>query len=221
MTTVLVVAAHPDDEVLGSGGALRRHVIDGDSVHVVITSEGATSRYADTMTSELAAAAHKSAEIIGFESLRLLSLPDQRLDAIPLIEVTQRIEELVQDVRPDVVYTHSPVDVNADHGVVARATWTACRPFAAPFVTQFLAFETPSSTEWAWPGVETTFVPQVFVDIQDTLETKLDAMTCYEVELRPYPHPRSIEALRERAAYWGSKSGFVAAEPFALLRWRV
>lgn len=218
MNRVLVVAAHPDDELLGSGGTLVKHVDGGDEVHAVVMSEGASSRYDGDMDAELASAADRSAAVLGLSSISLWQLPDQRLDTLPLIEVTQRVEEVVQELRPDFVYTHWPHDVNSDHGVVARATWTACRPYSAPFLRRLAAFETPSSSEWAWPLPETGFRPQLYVDVSETIEVKLKAISCYESELRDYPHPRSVQALRERAAYWGSHVGVAAAEAFMVLR---
>jgi len=215
---VLVVAAHPDDEVLGAGATLARHVDRGDEVHACVLSEGATSRYEDDMVSELVQCGKRAAEVIGLRSLRFEQLPDQRLDLLPLIEVTQAVEDLVDAVRPDVVYTHFPWDVNSDHAVVARCVWTACRPYRFPFVRMLAAFETPSSTEWALPGEHRRFEPQRFVDVSATLSRKLDAMRCYHSELRAYPHPRSLRALQERAAYWGSVVGLAAAEPFLVLR---
>jgi len=213
-----VVAAHPDDEVLGAGATLARHVDRGDEVHACVLSEGATSRYEDDMVSELVQCGKRAAEVIGLRSLRFEQLPDQRLDLLPLIEVTQAVEDLVDAVRPDVVYTHFPWDVNSDHAVVARCVWTACRPYRFPFVRMLAAFETPSSTEWALPGEHRRFEPQRFVDVSATLSRKLDAMRCYHSELRAYPHPRSLRALQERAAYWGSVVGLAAAEPFLVLR---
>jgi LmbE family N-acetylglucosaminyl deacetylase len=145
-------------------------------------------------------------------------LPDQRLDTVPLIELTQQLEAVLDDIDPGIVYTHFPEDVNADHGVVARCAWTACRPYRRPQVRRFALFETPSSTEWAWPLPGTRLQPNLFVDITDTLEIKIAAMECYQTELREYPHPRSGRALRERAAYWGSHVGRLAAEPFQVIR---
>ena len=216
--TVLVLAAHPDDEILGAGGTLAAHVCAGEAVHAVIVSEGAGSRYGDGMDAKLAQQAHRAAAAIGFASLRLEALPDQRLDTVPLIDVTQRLSTIIQEVRPDTVYTHFPEDVNEDHRVVARAAWTACRPYQAPFVRRFLVFETPSSTERSWPWGDTAFKPNHFVDITHTIDVKVRAMACYESELRDYPHPRSERALRERAAYWGSHVARAAAEPFLVLR---
>ncbi len=215
---VMVVAAHPDDEILGAGATLARHASVGDQVHACVLAEGATSRYDDQMVDTLHECGKRAGDLIGFSSVRFDHLPDQRLDTLPLIEVTQRIEELVDTVRPEVIYTHFPWDVNSDHAVVAKCLWTACRPYRFPFVRCIAAFETPSSTEWAIPSEQHRFQPNRFVDVSSTLDLKLDAMRCYSTEIRPYPHPRSLRALQERAAYWGSVSGFAMAEPFMVLR---
>jgi LmbE family N-acetylglucosaminyl deacetylase len=215
---VLVVAAHPDDEILGAGATLAGHVDRGDDVHACILAEGATSRYEDAMVESLHEAGKRAGEVIGFSSVVFDQLPDQRLDTLPLITVTQRVEELVDALRPEVVYTHFPWDVNSDHGVVAQCVWTAIRPFRFPFVKCIAAFETPSSTEWAIPSPMHRFQPNRFVDVTATVERKLEAMACYRSELRDYPHPRSLRALRERAGYWGSVAGAEAVEPFMVLR---
>ncbi|MGH3166203.1 MAG: PIG-L deacetylase family protein [Trebonia sp.] len=215
---VVVIAAHPDDELLGAGGTLIRHVRDGDETHAIIVADGAGSRYPAELASTLEKQARRAAEIIGFASLRFLSLPDQRLDTVPLIALTQTLESVLGDIAPDTVYTHFPEDVNADHRLVAKCAWTACRPYAQTGVRRFAVFETPSSTEWAWPITGTEFRPSLYVDVSDTLPAKIEAMECYETELRDYPHPRSSRALRERAAYWGSHVGRLAAEPFMMLR---
>lgn len=215
---VVVIAAHPDDEILGVGGTLAAHVGDGDDVHAVIVSEGATSRYDEGTAAALRKSADRAAERLGLASLSFEGLADQRLDALPLLEVTQRIEDVLDGLRPHVVCTHFPGDVNADHGVVSRAAWTACRPYRQPQLRRFAVYETPSSTEWAWPVGDSTLAPNLFVDVTGTLDAKLAAIECYETELRDYPHPRSRRALAERAAYWGSRVGRAYAEPFRILR---
>ncbi|MFD8305493.1 PIG-L deacetylase family protein [Streptomyces sp. NPDC059690] len=217
MNTVLVLAAHPDDELLGAGATLARHVGDGDLVHAVVLTEGASSRYREGLAEDLVKSAHRAAQLLGLASLQLWPLPDQRLDTLPLIDVVQRVEAVVDALRPDVVYTHFPGDVNTDHGVVARAAWTACRPYVLPGLRRFAVFETPSSTEWGW-SADSPFTPSLYVDVSATLDIKIEAMSCYETELRDEPHPRSLRALRERAAYWGSRVGRSAAEPFQVLR---
>jgi LmbE family N-acetylglucosaminyl deacetylase len=213
---VVVLAAHPDDEILGAGATLAGHARVGDVVHAVIVSEGASSRYEPEMKKGLEDAAARAASKIGFASVSFERFPDQRLDTVPLVDIVQRIEALLDPIDPHVVYTHFPGDVNADHGLVARAVWTACRPYRFPRVRRFITFETPSSTEWGWPS--DVFRPNLFVNVAATLDVKISAMQCYESELRPYPHPRSEQALRERAAYWGSVVGRSAAEAFMLLR---
>ena len=218
MSRVLVIGAHPDDEILGAGGTLAQHVRDGDEVHAVVVADGATSRYSDEMVSVLAESAERAAKTMGFASLRLEGLPDQRLDTLPAVEINQRLESVVADLRPQLVYTHFPGDVNTDHGIVARAAWVACRPYVAPYLVRFAVFETSSSTEWAWPYDGVQFAPNLFVDITETLDQKLAALESYQSELRPYPHPRSDRAIRERAAVWGSKVGRLAVEPFQVLR---
>ena len=215
---VVVVAAHPDDEVLGAGGTLARHVRDGDQVHAVVVADGARSRYQEEMVARLRDGGRAAAGHIGFESVRFEDFPDQRLEQVPLIELTQRLEAILADLQPHVVYTHFRGDVNADHAAVAAATWTACRPYRMPQLRLVAAFETPSSTEWSSVADGAAFRPTLFVDVSATLDCKLAAMACYHSELRDYPHPRSIRALRERAAYWGSLTGLPAAEPFLVLR---
>lgn len=215
---VVVIAAHPDDEVLGPGGTLATHVRAGDQVHAVVLSEGATSRYRDGMAETLRKSGQRSAERLGLSSIAFEDLPDQRLDTLPLISITQRIEAFLERLRPELVYTHFPGDVNTDHQVVARAAWVACRPYRLPGLRGFAVFETPSSTEWAWPFGDSALAPNLYVDITATIDAKLAAMECYDSELREYPHPRSRRALIERAAYWGSQVGKRYAEPFRVLR---
>jgi LmbE family N-acetylglucosaminyl deacetylase len=215
---VVVFAAHPDDEILGGGGTLALHARAGADVHAVVVADGATSRYDDGMAEVLHKSGRRAAEEIGFASIHFMNLPDQRLDTLPLVDVTQQFEGILEEIDPTILYTHFPGDVNADHGVIARAAWTACRPYRLPSLHRFVVFETPSSTEWAGPGSGASFEPNLYVDITETLDAKLAAIECYESELRDYPHPRSTRALRERAAYWGSTVGLTFAEPFRVLR---
>jgi LmbE family N-acetylglucosaminyl deacetylase len=156
------------------------------------------------------------------ERLVLVGLPDQRLDTLSLLDVIAPIEQCVRDLRPDVVLTHFAGDVNEDHRLVARATMVATRPVADCSVKRVCAFEIPSSTDWAPPIPGSVFTPNLYVDITETLETKLTAMKAYadtfHSEVRPYPHPRSMEALSAYAQRHGVASGLLAAEPFMLLR---
>jgi LmbE family N-acetylglucosaminyl deacetylase len=221
---VLVIAAHPDDEVLGCGGTAARLAQEGQEVHCAILGEGMTSRHAqrnDADRGQLIALdqqARAAAVKLGIENLTLHQLPDNRLDTVPLLEVVKLVEGLVHQLKPEVIYTHHSGDLNIDHGIIHRAVLTATRPVSGRSVREIYAFEVPSSTEWAFQRIEPAFRPNVFVDITRTLEMKISAMNCYESEARKFPHPRSPEALRAIAMRWGSVCGCAAAEAFELIR---
>ena len=215
---VLVIAAHPDDELLGLGATVARHAEDGDEVTAVIVSEGATSRYEEGAAGTLRDAARAAARTLGVGDLRFLGMRDQYLDAGPILEVTRPIEKVVSEVRPEVVYTHHWGDLNRDHRVVSEAAMVACRPVGDGAPRRLYCFETPSSSEWSSTDVSLAFVPNVFVDATGTIEKKLAAMACYATEVRPAPHPRALESLRARAQYWGQIVGKAYAEAFVLVR---
>jgi N-acetylglucosamine malate deacetylase 1 len=221
---ILVIAAHPDDEVLGCGATAARLVMEGHDVQFAILGEGMTSRHGDrseadaNQLSTLHQHAHAAAAKLGVKSVTLHKLPDNRLDTVPLLDVVKIVEELVERLKPEVIYTHHGGDLNVDHGVIHRAVLTATRPVAGQPVQQIYAFEVPSSTEWAFQRLEPTFRPNVFADVTRTLEAKIAAMECYESEARKFPHPRSPEALRAIAMRWGSVAGCGAAEAFELVR---
>ena len=223
-SSVLVVAAHPDDEILGCGGTMARLTREGHEVRIAILAEGMSSRYAHREDADprqlqhLHARAQQAADKVGAKEVVLCKLPDNRLDTVPLLEVVKQVEELVARFRPEVIYTHHPGDLNVDHGVVHRAVLTATRPVPGQCVKEIYAFEIPSSTEWAFQRLEPLFRPSVFVDITETLETKIEALACYDTETRKFPHPRSAEALRAIAKRWGSVVGLPAVEAFELIR---
>ena len=222
--TVLVIAAHPDDEVLGCGGTIARLAQEGCQVYIAILGEGVTSRYqqreqADqALVEELHARSQQVAELLGAKAPVLYDLPDNRFDTVPLLDVIKIVEELVERLQPQVIYTHHGGDLNIDHVIVHRAVLTATRPVVGCPVREIYAFEVPSSTEWAFGQFQPVFHPNVFVDISATLETKVQAMALYESEARSFPHPRSPEALRAIARRWGSGVGVEAAEVFKLVR---
>jgi len=220
--SVLCVVAHPDDEVLGVGGTLARHAADGDDVHICILSDGVTSRYDD---SDAAAAeiqqrrqrAQRAADTLG-ATVSLHGFPDNSFDTVPLLDLVQTIEAEITEHNPTVVYTHHYGDLNVDHELTCRATITATRPLGDSGIERVLAFETLSASEWSVPSPDNAFQPTSFVDISDDLETKLEALSVYENELRESPHPRTVDTVRKNAEVWGSKAGVPAAEPFELLR---
>lgn len=218
---ILCIAAHPDDEALGCGGTLARHAAAGDEVAVCLVAEGLTSRAGGSdaaALAELAAAARRAHALLGVRETRLLGLPDNRLDALPRLEVIQRIEQVIAEVQPDVVYTHAAADLNLDHQIVHEAVLTACRPLPGQGVKRILCFEVPSSTEWRGAGSAPAFAPNWFVDISATLAAKRAALGEYAGEMRPWPHARSIEACEHLARWRGASVGVEAAEAFMLAR---
>jgi len=221
---VLVVAAHPDDEVLGCGGTMARLAHEGHEVFISLLAEGMTSRFdkreeADpSQVDGLHERSRQAARLIGAKDLSLHGLPDNRLDSMPLLDVVKIVERRVQEVSPERIYTHHGGDLNIDHGIVHRAVLTATRPGHGFPVREVYLFEVPSSTEWAFQQFAPPFQPNVFVNIVSYVEQKIDAMACYESESRAFPHPRSPEALRAIAQRWGSVAGCAAAEPFQLVR---
>jgi len=191
-------------------------------VTVAILGSGISSRYAspDQVESEeltqLQDDARRAMEILGVTDLRLFDLPDNRFDSLDLLDIVKLIESLLDEIHPEILYTHFRGDLNVDHQLTARAVLTACRPLAGGFLRRLLAFEVPSATGWGFP--DQPFTPTVFNNIGATLELKLAAMAAYRSETRDFPHPRSTDALKARALSWGSQSGFSAAEPFMLIR---
>ena len=215
---VLVVAAHPDDEVLGPGGTLRLHSMRGDQVTAFVACCGTNLRYGTEAERKLRDASSAVGAVIGFSEVRLGDLPDQGLDTLTLTRVIDPLERLLDEIRPDVLYTHFSGDINRDHRILFEALAVAARPYAAPFLRRFVSFETPSSTEWGPSAGQPPFNPNFFVDISATLEEKIRAFSLYQSEVRPAPHPRSAESLRARAVTWGSVVGVAAAEAFCVVR---
>lgn len=219
----LVVAAHPDDEVLGCGGTMARMATEGVEVHTLILATGHASRDGASAEDEAALealrrSAASAGRVLGVSSVVLEDLPDNQMDTVPLLAVVKRIEASLRRVRPTVVFTHLPSDVNVDHAVVHRAVLAACRPQPGEEVRELYHFEIASSSEWGAMSPGWTFRPTLGVDISSTLDAKLAAMACYASELRAWPHPRSLEALRAQALFRGGWMGAPAAEAFEVGR---
>ncbi len=220
MKKVLVIAAHPDDEVLGIGGTVRKHVNQGDCVWCIILGEGMTSRNITdkAVLDELHNDTLVSAKVLGYEKVIFSNFPDNKFDSVPLLQVTQEIEKYIDLFKPEIVYTHHSGDLNIDHRITYEATVTATRPIGDYTVQEVYTFETPSSTEWNFAKQDVAFVPNVFNDISTTIKDKIKAMGCYTSELREYPHPRSLKALEIIAAKWGTVVGKEYVEALCLVR---
>ena len=218
---ILVVAAHPDDEVLGCSGTVARHVSDGDNVHTVFMSDGVTSR-SGVDSNEVEArkqSAKNASNILGIsESPRFLGFPDNRMDTIALLDIVQTLEQVINEIDPEVVYTHHLGDLNIDHQITHQAVLTASRPMPGNTIEAVLNFEVPSSTEWQFSTSNIPFCPNWFIDISDHLGTKLQALRCYEGEMREWPHARSYQSVEHLARSRGATIGVDSAEAFTLVR---
>lgn len=220
---VLVIGAHPDDELLGVAGTLIKHKKSKHNLFIHILTEGHSSRknqsnYEIKKLNRRVKSAKSVAEFLNAEDLFLSSYKDQRLDTIPMIELIHEIEKYASKIKPDIVYTHHKGDVNFDHRRVFEASLNAFRSVGQNYPKQFYCFETVSSTEWGAPFPEKAFIPNYFVDITNEIEKKLKAIEFYKDELRAFPHPRSMEGIKITAKKWGTVIGVNAAEAFVQIR---
>ena len=224
MKRILVIAAHPDDEVLGMGGTIAKYAARGDEIAVLIVTDGSTSQYRnDSKLKEIIRTkkveTEKCADVLGVKHIFYGELPDMKLDVTPHIDINRVIENTIDDFRPTMVFTHFSGDVNMDHRRVYESTLVACRPVTEQCVKQLFMYSVPSSTEWNAQTTTNVFFPNWYEDINgEYAEKKYKAMECYKTELREYPHPRSIQYLRTADAAEGNRVGLFAAESFILLR---
>ena len=215
---VVVIATHPDDEVLGCGGVTARHAARGDVVHVVVVTKGITEMFPPesvATTREELAQAH---EILKVRDVTFLDFPAPRLDSIPNYQIADAIRVVIEHTKPHVVYLPHRGDLHNDHKATFWAAVVATRPNGNLAVPRVLCYETLSETEWGAPSAADAFLPTVFVDISRYLPEKLRAAGCYRSQLKQFPHPRSIEAIEALARWRGSQAGLPAAEAFVLLR---
>lgn len=216
--TILVVAAHTDDEALGCGGTIARHVAEGDQVHLLFMTDGVGSRDAlDEAAKERQKAAQQAALVLGVTSSTNLYFPDNCMDSVALLDIVKEIEAKIEAIQPQVIYTHHLGDLNIDHQITHKAVLTACRPQPNFCVKEIYAFEVLSATEWNSPNTE-PFMPNVFIDITNHLSTKIKALQAYAEEMREAPHSRSYEHIEVLAKHRGYMVGVEAAEGFMLVR---
>lgn len=220
--TVLVVVAHPDDEILGCGGIMKKFSLAGAKVYTLILSAGKASRGDVKLVQEqkkLKKEMESANNVLGVEEVFTADFPDNAFDSVPLLEIVRKIEEVKEKVSPDIVFTHHEGDMNVDHKLTHRAVLTATRPMAGESVKEVYAIEIPSSTEWNAYSRNSLFLGNTFVDITETIEYKIKAMAEYDSELRAYPHPRSLAYLSEMAKVWAVKVGVEGyVEAFSLVR---
>ncbi len=219
---VLVVAAHPDDEILGCGATIAKHAANGDEVQVLILGTGITARkevavgQQKKLLKNLHVCAARANAAVGVKNMIIKDFPDNRFDSVPLLDIIHAIEETIHGFKPNIVYTHHHADVNIDHRKTAEAIQSVSRPMQGSAIDRVLAFEIASSTEWNFRQGQ-RFLPNVFTDVSGYLDKKLKAIACYKGELREFPHPRSLEYLEAMAKVRGGQSGMPVAEAFELV----
>lgn len=213
-----MVAPHADDEVLGAGGTIARHIGQGDEVHVCIVTVGHPSMYPQELLDEIRRETMAAHEYLGVTNTIFLELPAVMLNQIPVPELNKRVYDVIDELRPTVVLIPHFGDMHLDHGIVSRSVMVGVRPINGHRVLEVYSYETLSETEWNIPHSRNAFMPNTFVDISDYLETKIEAMRCIRTQLRSFPHPRSLEAIESLARLRGSTIGVDAAEAFCLIR---
>ncbi len=224
MNNILAVVAHPDDEIIGVGGTLRKHVKQGDDVSVLILGDGKSSRnrgyhpLEDDARDASIAETKKALAVLGITTFYKEYLPDNRFDSVILLDVVKVVSEYIDKVNPKVIYTHHTGDLNIDHQITAESVIIATRPIQNAALEELRMFETLSATEMAGPRQTHVFMPNLYINIEQELEDKMKAMKCYESELREFPHPRSLKAVAYNAHVWGAKNNSTAVEPFYLFR---
>jgi LmbE family N-acetylglucosaminyl deacetylase len=217
--TILFIVAHTDDETLGAGGAIARHVERGDIVYGLSMTDGVSSRKGADSGIELRnAAAQRASRILGLQWLEAGDLPDNAMDSVPLISVVKMVEQAKALVNPKIIYTHSAADLNIDHRVVNHATLTAFRPQPAECWQEIRTFEVPSATDFGQRDSTAIFCPNLYVDIEAFWSKKHAALKEYGAEMRPAPHARSFEGLQNLARYRGNQVGLALAEAFEVIR---
>lgn len=215
MKKVLVIAAHPDDDILGCGATMARHTSEGDEVSVLFISDGETAR-GNKDLSERKKAATTALAILGARAQDFLDFPDNQLDTVPLLSVVKKIENVIQQFQPNIIYTHHFGDLNVDHKITHKAVVTACRPLPSSKIESIYAFEVLSSTEWA--DEAECFKPTHFVNVEKFWKQKMEAIAFYQHEMRSFPHARSSQNLEALAIHRGATVGLPKAEAFQLIR---
>ena len=224
MKKIMAIVAHPDDEIIGVGGTLARHVANGDNVFVLILGEGKSSRLKEykSLNNEtknvVLKETKKALSIIGIKEYKCLEFPDNRFDTLPLLDIIKTVSGYIKINEPEIIYTHHFGDLNIDHRITFESVITSSRTIESPFVKEIYLFETLSSTEMSGSVPQRYFIPNYFIKINDYLEKKLEAMKAYVSEVREFPHPRSIEAIKYNALLWGSKNNTTAVEAFYCFR---
>ena len=217
---VLIVVSHTDDETLGMGGTIAKHTKSGDNVYAMSMTDGLSSRGSVSKKEILYrdAASEKAASILGFKWIRKGNFPDNQIDTIPLIEIIKFIEIVKDEIKPTIIYTHSTADLNIDHQLVSKAVLTSFRPQKQEVWNEIRLLEIPSATDYGHKSITNTFVPNLYINIEETFKFKLNALKFYDTEIRSYPDSRSYLGIENLAKYRGNQVGLKYAESFEIIR---
>lgn len=215
---VLVVAPHADDEIIGVGGTIAKHIAQHNKVYICIVTKGTQPIFEDVYVDKIRDETIKSHSLIGIAKTFYLEFPAVMLEQIPRHEINDKILAVVNEIQPDIVYIPHFGDMQKDHQIIAETAMVALRPKYKHKVKAVYAYETLSETEWNIPHAANAFLPNVYVDVTGFLDKKIDAMKIYESQLADFPNPRSLEAIEALAKYRGSTINVEAAEAFMLIR---
>ena len=218
---ILVIAAHPDDEILGCGGSMIKLKKKNNNIYTVFLSNGVSSRDLKNKKKEIIKrkkAAIKCNKFIKSKIINFFDYPDNKFDSVPFLNIVKDLEKIIKKYKPDTIFTHSDADLNIDHRLTLKAVVTACRPYAFEFIKTILSFEIPSSTEANFLKKQKKFQPNYFIDISKTLKKKIKAVKIYKDELRIFPHPRSIRYIKSLSEVRGGSAGVESAEAFEVIR---
>jgi LmbE family N-acetylglucosaminyl deacetylase len=218
LTVALVIAPHPDDEVLGVGGTILRHLAHGDEVHIAVCTKGEEVRFGKKQVERVQAEARAVHKFLGVSGSHFLHLPAAMLDSVPGADVNEALKQVMDTVTPDTVYLPHPGDVHKDHLVIFQASMVCCRPLGDFYPRRILSYETVSETDWHAAPITPAFVPNVFMDISPYITKKLEACAMYASQIRPAPDQRSLEAIRALSVARGTAMNMPHAEAFMLIR---
>ncbi len=217
---ILIIVAHSDDETIGMGGTIKKHIDNGDEVSVISMTNGVGARSDNTNNhiKNRFLASEKASDILGFKWLKRFDFPDNEMDKCSSLEVTKAIEKIKFILNPEIVYFHNGGDLNIDHRIVSSCVLTAFRPQPREICKELRVFEISSSTDFGHENITGRFVPNLYIDISDTWLSKLEALEAYKFEMRDYPHTRSLKSIENLAKVRGSQVGVKMAEAFQVIR---
>lgn len=215
---ILIIAPHPDDEVLGCGATIRKYANHGDNVFVLIATRGSARLFDQQKVENVRLEALEAHRILGVSETFFLDFPAPELDTVPVADISREFAKIISDKNIEILYIPHRGDIHHDHRLVFNAGLVAARPVGKYSIKEIYCYETLSETEWAAPFADDAFIPNAFVDVSSCFDSKIAALECFKSQLRSFPESRSIEALEALAKFRGSSVGFFKAESFMVIR---